>query len=107
MSSTRTGQAAGTMLLAQPVLPHSKRKQGSTDDYFFSRVQPIFPFLLAPKKEKTCFEAGGEEKVGTSGQGNSAGTLAFIFLNSIETFQLSTRCISFQDANKFQAITFA
>ena len=25
----------------------------------------------------TCFEAGGEEKVGTSGQGNSAGTLAF------------------------------
>jgi len=55
----------------------AKESRGGTDDYFFSRVQPIFSFLLAPKKAKTCFEAGGEEKVGTSGQGNSAGTLAF------------------------------
>jgi len=67
-------------------------------------VQPIFSFLLAPKKAKTCFEAGGEEKVGRETQQE---LLRFIFLNSIETFLLSSRCISFQDANKFQAITFA
>jgi len=38
----------------------------SAECYLFGRVGPFFS-SLALKEEETCFQAGGEVKVGTSG----------------------------------------
>lgn len=48
-----------------PTSKDSSEKQESAKQYLFGRMEH-FLFSLALKKEKTCFEAGGEEEVGTS-----------------------------------------
>jgi len=66
-----------------------------------------FPSCWHPRRQKHVLKLEEKRKLAQVGRETQQELLRFIFLNSIETFLLSSRCISFQDANKFQAITFA
>lgn len=61
--------------------------------------------LWHSRKKKHVLKLEEKRKLAQAGRETQQELLLFIFLNSIETFLLSTRCIAFQDANKFQAIT--
>lgn len=97
---------AASLLKAFPPLRRAAEGRGVLNTTCLAEWDLSSP-LWHPRKKKHVLKLEEKRKLAQTGRETQQELLLFIFFNSIETFLLSTRCIAFQDANKFQAITFA
>lgn len=96
---------ASSLLKAFPPLRKAMKSKGVLNTTCLAEQD--LSSLWHSRKNKHVLKLEKRKVLAQAGRKTQQELLLFIFFNSIETLLLSTRCIYFQDANKFQAITFA